>query len=209
MFLLSWLLQISTCFNETLFFAWYPFFKQGINHVYYETEYRTEWCHSNSTSVPCFLFARKFSQGAAMRLLSQEVVNQFEVSALLATPPWLSLYWLLTDPLTYILRVSNGSIVILRVNKSWWDYYTAHSTQTDFEDKWWLRIINGEGKVAADYELWWDHFIWLSERSYTLYHNFKMIITRTSKLLWYKKNNFSVTSWNFILDSWSSMADWK
>ncbi|XP_052735133.1 glycosyltransferase BC10 isoform X3 [Vigna angularis] len=60
---------------------------KGINHVYYETEYRIEWCRSNSTSVPCFLFARKFSQGAAMRLLSQEVVNHFEVSALLATPP--------------------------------------------------------------------------------------------------------------------------
>ncbi|KAG4956281.1 hypothetical protein JHK85_042661 [Glycine max] len=59
---------------------------KGINHVYYETEYRIEWCHTNSTSVPCFLFARKFSQGAAMRLLSQEVVNHFEVSALLATP---------------------------------------------------------------------------------------------------------------------------
>ncbi|KAG2395685.1 uncharacterized protein HKW66_Vig0069390 [Vigna angularis] len=62
-------------------------FAMGINHVYYETEYRIEWCRSNSTSVPCFLFARKFSQGAAMRLLSQEVVNHFEVSALLATPP--------------------------------------------------------------------------------------------------------------------------
>ncbi|KAL2931292.1 Glycine dehydrogenase [Bienertia sinuspersici] len=44
---------------------------KDINHVYYETEYRTEWCQTNSTSVPCFLFARKFSQGAAMRLLSE------------------------------------------------------------------------------------------------------------------------------------------
>lgn len=60
---------------------------KGVNHVYYETEYRIEWCRANSTSVPCFLFARKFSQGAAMRLLSQEVVNNFEVSALLSTPP--------------------------------------------------------------------------------------------------------------------------
>ncbi|CAL0309098.1 unnamed protein product [Lupinus luteus] len=60
---------------------------KGINHVYYETEYRTEWCHSNSTSVPCFLFARKFSQGAAMRLLSEEVIGHFEVSAMLDTPP--------------------------------------------------------------------------------------------------------------------------
>ncbi|KAK7303339.1 hypothetical protein RJT34_14242 [Clitoria ternatea] len=58
---------------------------KGINHVYYETEYRIEWCRTNSTHVPCFLFARKFSQGAAMRLLSEEVVDHFDVSALLAT----------------------------------------------------------------------------------------------------------------------------
>ncbi|XP_027363551.1 glycosyltransferase BC10-like [Abrus precatorius] len=60
---------------------------KGINHVYYETESRIEWCRTNSTSVPCFLFARKFSQGAAMRLLSGEVVDHFQVSALLATTP--------------------------------------------------------------------------------------------------------------------------
>ncbi|KAK7245894.1 hypothetical protein RIF29_40748 [Crotalaria pallida] len=60
---------------------------KGINHVYYETEYRTEWCRTNSTSVPCFLFARKFSQGAAMRLLSEEVIGHFEISAMLDTPP--------------------------------------------------------------------------------------------------------------------------
>ncbi|KAA8520128.1 hypothetical protein F0562_014384 [Nyssa sinensis] len=47
---------------------------KDINHVYYETEYRTEWCSNNSTFVPCFLFARKFSQGAALRLLSEGVV---------------------------------------------------------------------------------------------------------------------------------------
>ncbi|KAG6418995.1 hypothetical protein SASPL_121203 [Salvia splendens] len=58
-----------------------------INHVYYETEYRTEWCSNNSTSVPCFSFARKFSQGAAMRLLSQGVVGNFDVSTLLEAPP--------------------------------------------------------------------------------------------------------------------------
>ncbi|XP_021719735.1 uncharacterized protein LOC110687397 [Chenopodium quinoa] len=44
---------------------------KDINHVYYETEFRTEWCRTNSTAAPCFLFARKFSQGAAMRLLSE------------------------------------------------------------------------------------------------------------------------------------------
>ncbi|PIN21331.1 hypothetical protein CDL12_05967 [Handroanthus impetiginosus] len=60
---------------------------RDINHIYYETEFRTEWCSNNSTSVPCFLFARKFSQGAAMRLLSQGVVSKFDVSELLEPPP--------------------------------------------------------------------------------------------------------------------------
>ncbi|KAK4439401.1 Glycosyltransferase BC10 [Sesamum alatum] len=60
---------------------------RGINHVFYETEFRTEWCSNNSTYVPCFLFARKFSQGAAMRLLSQGVVGNFDVSTLLEPPP--------------------------------------------------------------------------------------------------------------------------
>lgn len=46
-----------------------------INHVYYETEYRTEWCRANSKPVPCFLFARKFTRGAAMRLLSEGLVE--------------------------------------------------------------------------------------------------------------------------------------
>ncbi|KAI3711148.1 hypothetical protein L2E82_41023 [Cichorium intybus] len=44
---------------------------KDIDHVYYETEHRTEWCHSNAKLVPCFLFARKFSRDGAMRLLSQ------------------------------------------------------------------------------------------------------------------------------------------
>lgn len=60
---------------------------KDINHVYYETEYRTEWCSNNSTLVPCFLIARKFSKGAAMRLLSEGVVGRFDASALLNTQP--------------------------------------------------------------------------------------------------------------------------
>ncbi|PON52134.1 Glycosyl transferase [Parasponia andersonii] len=60
---------------------------KDINHVYYETEFRTEWCRTNSTSAPCFLFVRKFSQGAAMRLLSEGVVGRFEASSLLEPPP--------------------------------------------------------------------------------------------------------------------------
>ncbi|KAL5578764.1 hypothetical protein UlMin_011206 [Ulmus minor] len=60
---------------------------KDLNHVYYQTEFRTEWCRTNSTSVPCFLFARKFSQGAAMRLLSEGVVGHSDASALLMPPP--------------------------------------------------------------------------------------------------------------------------
>ncbi|KAK1379165.1 Core-2/I-branching beta-1,6-N-acetylglucosaminyltransferase family protein [Heracleum sosnowskyi] len=57
---------------------------KDINHVYYETEFRTEWCSNNSTLVTCFLFARKFSKGAAMRLLSDGVVGRFDISTLLS-----------------------------------------------------------------------------------------------------------------------------
>jgi hypothetical protein len=60
---------------------------KDINHVYYETEFRTEWCKSNSTLLPCFLFARKFAQGAAMRLLGEGVVVSSGASALLLTNP--------------------------------------------------------------------------------------------------------------------------
>uniref|UniRef100_A0A0C9QXB9 TSA: Wollemia nobilis Ref_Wollemi_Transcript_1531_1796 transcribed RNA sequence n=1 Tax=Wollemia nobilis TaxID=56998 RepID=A0A0C9QXB9_9CONI len=43
---------------------------KGIDNVYYPTEYRTEWCSRNGTQCPCFLFARKFSRGGAIRLLN-------------------------------------------------------------------------------------------------------------------------------------------
>lgn len=59
---------------------------KDINHVNYETEHRIEWCRSNSTFVSCFLFARKFSKGAAMRLLSEGVVGPFDAAALIDTP---------------------------------------------------------------------------------------------------------------------------
>ncbi|KAF6159388.1 hypothetical protein GIB67_032159 [Kingdonia uniflora] len=58
---------------------------KDINHVYYETEYRTEWCKSNSSSVSCFLFARKFSQSVAMRLLSEGIIGTFDASSLIDT----------------------------------------------------------------------------------------------------------------------------
>ncbi|GMJ14567.1 hypothetical protein like AT1G11940 [Hibiscus trionum] len=60
---------------------------KDINHIYYDSESRTEWCRVNSTSVPCFLFARKFSRGAAMRLLSEGVVAPFDASMLLGNSP--------------------------------------------------------------------------------------------------------------------------
>ncbi|KAL7258794.1 hypothetical protein ACSBR1_004826 [Camellia fascicularis] len=51
-----------------------------IDNIYYETEYRTEWCTSKGKPFSCFLFARKFTRPAALRLL-----NMFD---------WLLLYFL-------------------------------------------------------------------------------------------------------------------
>ncbi|WOK92549.1 hypothetical protein Cni_G01240 [Canna indica] len=56
---------------------------RNIDHIYYETEYRTEWCRCNATFVPCFLFARKFSRGAAMRILHDDLIGSFDAGALL------------------------------------------------------------------------------------------------------------------------------
>ncbi|KAE8075644.1 hypothetical protein FH972_014339 [Carpinus fangiana] len=44
---------------------------KDINHVYYESEHRTEFCRINSEITPCFLFARKFTSLAAIRLLNE------------------------------------------------------------------------------------------------------------------------------------------
>ncbi|MCO5577022.1 hypothetical protein L7F22_030844 [Adiantum nelumboides] len=44
---------------------------KNITSVYYETEYRREWCSSNGTARPCFLFARKFTRGATLKLLNE------------------------------------------------------------------------------------------------------------------------------------------
>ncbi|KAI5071267.1 hypothetical protein GOP47_0013518 [Adiantum capillus-veneris] len=48
---------------------------KGITSVYYETEYRTEWCSQDGTLRSCFLFARKFTRGAAFKLLNQTIWN--------------------------------------------------------------------------------------------------------------------------------------
>lgn len=42
----------------------------AIDNINYETEYRKEWCSSKGEPSPCFLFARKFTRPAALRLMS-------------------------------------------------------------------------------------------------------------------------------------------
>ncbi|KAJ4729274.1 Core-2/I-branching beta-1,6-N-acetylglucosaminyltransferase family protein [Melia azedarach] len=46
-----------------------------IDNIYYETEYRREWCSSKGKPSPCFLFARKFTRPAALRLLNMPVLG--------------------------------------------------------------------------------------------------------------------------------------
>ncbi|KAJ4896828.1 hypothetical protein Rs2_23622 [Raphanus sativus] len=48
---------------------------KSINHVNYESESRVEWCKADSKPVPCFLFARKFTREAAMRLVSEVLIG--------------------------------------------------------------------------------------------------------------------------------------
>lgn len=59
-----------------------------MNQINYETEFRREWCQVNSTSSPCFLFARKFSRPAAMRQLSEGIVAPYDASSLLEQISW-------------------------------------------------------------------------------------------------------------------------
>ncbi|CAN1232582.1 Glycosyltransferase BC10 [Linum perenne] len=54
---------------------------KGINNVHYESEHRTEWCKVANIFSTCFLFARKFSQGAAVRLLNDDAVALFDPEA--------------------------------------------------------------------------------------------------------------------------------
>ncbi|GAB4846721.1 Glycosyltransferase bc10 [Ancistrocladus abbreviatus] len=46
-----------------------------ISNIYYETEYRREWCSSKGKPSPCFLFARKFTRPAALRLLNMSLLG--------------------------------------------------------------------------------------------------------------------------------------
>ncbi|PWA62475.1 Glycosyl transferase, family 14 [Artemisia annua] len=59
---------------------------KDIDHVYFKFENRTEWCGTRSSSGPCYLFARKFSRGAAMRLLTNGVVGPYDPSTLFLDP---------------------------------------------------------------------------------------------------------------------------
>ncbi|KAI7724883.1 hypothetical protein M8C21_025809 [Ambrosia artemisiifolia] len=51
---------------------------KDIDNIYYETEYRREWCTSKGKPSPCFLFARKFTRPAAMRLLNMSALGVSE-----------------------------------------------------------------------------------------------------------------------------------
>ncbi|XP_059639996.1 glycosyltransferase BC10 [Cornus florida] len=48
---------------------------KDIDNIYYETEYRREWCTSKGKPSPCFLFARKFTRSAALRLLNMSALG--------------------------------------------------------------------------------------------------------------------------------------
>ncbi|CAK9233891.1 unnamed protein product [Sphagnum troendelagicum] len=49
---------------------------QNVNNVRYDTESRIEWCSSEGQPRPCYLFARKFTRGAAFQLL--DLVPSYE-----------------------------------------------------------------------------------------------------------------------------------
>ncbi|KAI3491281.1 hypothetical protein L1887_44373 [Cichorium endivia] len=62
---------------------------KDIDHVYFKSENRTEWCggtETKSSSGPCYLFARKFSRGAAMRILTNGVVGPYDPNTLFLDP---------------------------------------------------------------------------------------------------------------------------
>ncbi|PNY10048.1 bc10 protein [Trifolium pratense] len=52
-------------------------FIKEIDNIYYETEYRREWCTSKGKPSTCFLFARKFTRTSALRLLNMSVLGDF------------------------------------------------------------------------------------------------------------------------------------
>lgn len=48
---------------------------KDIDNIYYETEYRREWCVSKGKPSTCFLFARKFTRPAALRLRNMSTLG--------------------------------------------------------------------------------------------------------------------------------------
>lgn len=66
---------------------------QDIDRVYFKSENRTEWCGG-----PCYLFARKFSRGAAMRVLTNGLVGPYDPKTLFLDPTqtcsigWMDVY---------------------------------------------------------------------------------------------------------------------
>ncbi|XP_047313245.1 glycosyltransferase BC10 [Impatiens glandulifera] len=56
---------------------------KAIDNIYYQTEYRREWCTSKGKPSPCFLFARKFTRPAAIRLLNTVNTDYFNLLFLL------------------------------------------------------------------------------------------------------------------------------
>ncbi|KZV45682.1 polyribonucleotide nucleotidyltransferase 2, mitochondrial [Dorcoceras hygrometricum] len=48
---------------------------KDIDNIYYETEFRREWCTSKGKPSKCFLFARKFTRPAALRLLNMSLLG--------------------------------------------------------------------------------------------------------------------------------------
>lgn len=47
---------------------------KDIDNIHFETEYRREWCSSKGKPSKCFLFARKFTRAAALKLLNTSVL---------------------------------------------------------------------------------------------------------------------------------------
>ncbi|XP_042502983.1 glycosyltransferase BC10-like isoform X2 [Macadamia integrifolia] len=48
---------------------------KDIDNINYETESRKEWCSSKGKPAHCFLFARKFTRSAGLRLLNESVLG--------------------------------------------------------------------------------------------------------------------------------------
>ncbi|KAL3629194.1 Glycosyltransferase bc10 [Castilleja foliolosa] len=52
---------------------------KATDNIYYDTEYRREWCTSKGKPSKCFLFARKFTRSAALRLLNMSALGVFQL----------------------------------------------------------------------------------------------------------------------------------